>query len=278
MKAILVSPESNPSLAFLTENTSLPSIPVLGKCLLERWLEHFAGMGVSEVIVQTSDRSRCVSELVGNGERWGLKVKISMGPSDLDAFEEIVPPVVCRADRLPGDGDADLLSSYEVWFKKVIKLLNGMQAPGRLGAKQIQPNIWVGKGSVIAPTAQLIGPCWIGENVRIGEHSIIGPNAILEDCVIAETGAEITESWVGPETFVGELIRVRESIAWGSTLINWQSGSCISVPDAFLLSSIAEKSERERTREPRKFRARLQTSLMAWPSQMLSSMRAKLRG
>ena len=30
----------------------------------------------------------------------------------------------------------------------------------------------------------------------------------------------------------------RNSIAWGSTLVNWESDSCLEVPDEFLLCSL----------------------------------------
>jgi len=52
----------------------------------------------------------------------------------------------------------------------------------------------------------------------------------------------VTDSIVGPETYVGEFTEVKHSLAWGSTLINWQTGSCTHVPDAFLLSPLSQRA------------------------------------
>src|SRR5205814_226260 len=86
--------------------------------------------------------------------------------------------------------------------------------------------------------AELRAPCWIGENVVVGPRSIIGPDAIVEDGTVLAGETEVAESIVGPETYVGELTEVKHSLAWGSTLIDWRSGSCMDVPDAFLLSPL----------------------------------------
>jgi len=66
----------------------------------------------------------------------------------------------------------------------------------------------------------------------------IGPDAIVDDRVVVESGARIAQSVVWPETFVGRLVSVCNSIASGSTLLNWGTGSCLQVPDAFLLAPL----------------------------------------
>src|SRR6185503_9686007 len=91
------------------------------------------------------------------------------------------------------------------------------------------------------PTARLNAPCWIGEHALIGPGANIGPGAILEDRVIVEAGARVSGSLVGPETFVGELISVQNSLAHGSTLVNWMTDSCLRVPDAFFLCSLNDR-------------------------------------
>ena len=69
---------------------------------------------------------------------------------------------------------------------------------------------------------------------------MIGPGVILEDRVVVGTGACITQSVVGPDTFVGRLTAVVQSLAAGSLLVNWRSGSVLRVPDAFLLCSLLD--------------------------------------
>ena len=115
----------------------------------------------------------------------------------------------------------------------------------RVGVREIKPGVWVGLRSRIAAAAELRAPCWIGEEVWIGPNAIIGPNTILENRVVVETGTEIANTVVGPETFVGALTELNNSLAWGSTLINWRSGSRTTVPDAFLMCSLGQRKRRQ---------------------------------
>jgi hypothetical protein len=273
MKAILVCPESRPAVGFLGEGSPLTHVPILGKSLLEHWMEFFAASGIKEVQVQAPDRPKKVSELLAGGARWGLNATVVDTSSELKVAGD---QSIYYADRLPNPGSADLTESYGGWFRAVRTRLASLDSGYRVGAKELSPGVWAGRGSIISPGAKLIAPCWIGENVRIDTETVIGPGAILEDFVVIERGVEVSESWVGPETFVGTLVRVRESLAWGSTLISWRTGSCISVPDGFLLSSLRNKSGSHP--EPKKLVGRLQANLIAWPAHMLASMRGKLRG
>ena len=45
-------------------------------------------------------------------------------------------------------------------------------------------------------------------------------------------------SHIGPDTFVGRYSEIKDSLAWGDTLINCKLGSAAKVPDSFVLSSL----------------------------------------
>jgi carbonic anhydrase/acetyltransferase-like protein (isoleucine patch superfamily) len=109
--------------------------------------------------------------------------------------------------------------------------------PDRIGVREVKPGVWAGLHTHFAADAQLIAPCWIGERAWIEAGAAIGPNAVLEREVFIARGADVSQSMIGPETFVGQFTEVRNSIAWGSTLVNWERDSCLKVPDAFLLCS-----------------------------------------
>ena len=53
-------------------------------------------------------------------------------------------------------------------------------------------------------------------------------------------GARVVRSVVGPDTFVGRLTAVTQSLAAGCLLVNWRTESVLRVPDRFLLCSLAE--------------------------------------
>ena len=90
----------------------------------------------------------------------------------------------------------------------------------------------------ISAEATLREPCWIGKKVFIGAGAIVGPNSVIEDGSFIEPEAEVVNSFVGPDTFVGRFSELRESIAWGSTLANWSTNSVTHVPDAFVLCAL----------------------------------------
>src|SRR5689334_9829801 len=87
MKMVLICPAERPAMASLAEITPLVQLPVLGKTLLEHWLEHFAGQGMKEVLVLASDRPEKVRRLAGDGARWGLRLEVRSEAREL-AIEE----------------------------------------------------------------------------------------------------------------------------------------------------------------------------------------------
>jgi len=116
----------------------------------------------------------------------------------------------------------------------------------RVGFRELQPGVWVGRHGHVSPEAKLCGPCWIGQHVFVGANCVIGPNAILEDRAFVEGGAEIANSVIGSDTFVGKLAALRQSFAWGNTLVNWQSGSITQITDAFLMCALKRQPKSEK--------------------------------
>ena len=144
--------------------------------------------------------------------------------------------------------------------------------------REIKPQVWVGRETQIAPSVKLTGPCWIGHGVHIGANAQVGPNVIVEDGSFIDETAELLESWVGPQTFVGALTQVKESLAWGHTLINHKTGSHIVVPDPFLLSSVEQARTAVKSLiAPRKLPTFF-TDTFARPIAALANLKAKLPG
>jgi hypothetical protein len=245
MKTVLICPADRPGVTLLAETAPLAIIPLLGKSLLEYWIEALVARGVKHVIVLASDRPHQVREIVGDGRRWGVTLELIPEARELTVEEARTRhpgDEIILLDRLPDEPEQALFESYAGWFAAVWNFLpRAVAAPARIGAREIQPGIWAGLHAHISPRATLHAPCWIGENVIVGDHAVIGPDAILEDRSVVETGARVAHSIVGPETFVGRWISVQHSLASGGTIVNWQSGSCLRVPDAFFLCSLDQR-------------------------------------
>lgn len=250
MKALLICPNERTGVAALAECVPLANVSILGKTLVEYWLEHLAGLGAQEVLILAADRPEHVRAGIGDGARWGLHVivkpvkreptleeaRASHQASDQATWLPVSHDVILM-DYLPSLPQLPLFTSYADWFAAAQALMPLALTPDRLGVRELQPGVWVGMNAHVSAGAKLIAPCWIGECDWIEAGATIGPNAVLEREVFIAHGAEVAHSVIGPETLVGQYTEIRNSIAWGSTLINWQRDSCVKVPDEFLLCS-----------------------------------------
>ena len=261
MKALLICPEQRPAVSHLAEICPLVLAPMMGKTLLDYWLDHLAGQRVTHVHVLASERPEQVRAWVGEGARWSMKVEVAAEPRELAPAEARAkyrgndnlgwlpePDDVSVIDFLPGQPDWPRFTSYVDWFVAAKHWLpRAAAAPDRIGLREVKPGVWIGLRSRVAGDAELLAPCWIGENALVGERAKIGPGAIVENGAVIAGNTDIADSLVGPETFIGEWTELKNSIAWGSTLINWRTDSCTRVPDAFLMCALSQRPAAVRT-------------------------------
>jgi hypothetical protein len=254
MKALLICPDERREVAALSETAPLSNVPILGKTLLEYWIEQLVSRGAREILVLATDRPEQVRALVGDGCRWGIRVTVFPEIRELTIAEARrryrnsdtgpwlnAPADVVLIDHLPGRAEFPLFTSYADWFAALANKLPRAATPDRLGVREIKPGVWVGWHTRIAPDAELRAPCWIGAEVFVGNEAVIGPMAILEQGAFVASGVEVAHSVVGPKTFVGANTELRHSLACGDTLINWTLNSVIKISETFLLASLAPK-------------------------------------
>jgi NDP-sugar pyrophosphorylase family protein len=256
MKTLLICPAIRPALPQLADLRPLATFPILGECLVNHWVEHLAALGAREVIIVAADRAAQVRAAVGDGERWGVRIEVIESGLELTVAEAVAkyqspggapwlpaPNDVILMSHLPGCAESPLFDSYASWFAGVAEWMPRALTPARVRVSEIRPGIWVGRRARVSPRAQLIAPCWIGDQVFVGPRAVIGPGAVIEDRAVVEVGARVTQSYVARDTFVGRMTSVVNSLALGSTLINWQTDSSLRVPDPFLLCSLARPAE-----------------------------------
>ena len=252
MNAVLICPSGCPAVPKLEQKLPLAIQTYFGRTLLDYWLEHLAGSGVSHVTVLAEDHLGLVRALVRNGERWGIKAEVLRKPRQLtlaamraeyrgsdEANWLPEPHDITLLDHFPGLPQFRLFQTYSGWFEALQQFLPRAAGTCRIGMREIQPGIWVSVRACISPLARLHAPCWIGEHATIGPRCIIGPQSIVEDGAFVESDSEISASVIGPQTFIGKWTEVRRSLAWGESLLNWETGSFVSVPDPFLMCSLS---------------------------------------
>ena len=249
MKALLICPTDRGNFNLVTELSPLATIPLLGQSLLEYWLSYLALSGVKDVSILASDRPELTAKIIGNGARWGINAGVISETRELTPAQALLkyedrlnpapmPNGVTVLDHFPALAQHSLFSNYRDWFTALLAWMPRASTPDRVGVRELQPGVWVDLHAHISKKAQLRAPCWIGKKVLVGDCAVVGPNAVLEDRSFVEPGVEVSNSVIGPDTFVGRYSEIRSSVAWGSTLINWKNGSAARVPDPFLLCSL----------------------------------------
>jgi hypothetical protein len=251
MKALLICPSKRPAVPHLMASGPLATLPVLGATLASHWIEDLAARGANQIQVICADDDDLVRAAVGGGSQWGVRVEViarTVEPTQEDASSRYhpvgeagwlpSPHDVVPMSHLPGCPDKPLFESYASWYAALLAWMPRALTPTRVRIAQIRPGVWVGSRARVSPTAELIAPCWIGDQVSVGAGAVVGPGAIVEDRAVIGEKARVAHSWIGPDTFVGALTSVANSLAWGSTLIDWRTDSALHVPDPFLLSSL----------------------------------------
>jgi len=252
MKTLLICPAIRPAVPQLAEDGPLALAPIFGEGLVNHWIEHVAMLGARHVQVIATDRAEQVRTTLGDGARWGVQLEViaaSLEPTPAEAAAHYrtdgeagwlpAPNDIVLMNHLPDSPELALFESYASWFAALLAWMPRALTPTRIRASEIRPGIWVGRRAHVSPTAELIAPCWIGDQAFVEPGAIVGPGAIIEDRSVVESDASITHSWVGPDTFVGPMTAVASSLAWGSSLTNWRSDSSLRVPDPFLMCSLA---------------------------------------
>ena len=157
-------------------------------------------------VLHISQNRRMQTETVGL--YWlGPSVLASIPDSGyMDLKEQLLPLLVERGHSIHTHdfgSDLRLVRSLEEYWELHRHVLfndrNEWEHHSRQGIEMAE-QVWIGHGSVVAPSARLHGPLVIGDGCVIGEHAmIIGPTAI--------------GSW----SRIGSHVTVRESILWNRT-------------------------------------------------------------
>jgi NDP-sugar pyrophosphorylase family protein len=255
MRSLLICPSARQAFGFVSQSLPLANVPLLGQSMLEYWLSSLALQGAKQVIVLAHDRPELAVEVIDEGQRWGLAAKVigesrELTPSEalLKYAAELDPipsqDAIAVLDHFPGQPDRPVFEDYSHFFQAVRGWMPSAFTIDRVGFSEVRPGVWTGCHSHVSPHAVIRPPCWIGQHVFVGAGAVIGPGAVIEDGSFVEPGAELAESWIGPDTFVGQFARIAGSLAWGSSLVNWESGSTVQIADAFLLCALRRPRRR----------------------------------
>lgn len=251
MDVFIICPDYRKCAGFARRIRPLALWPVLGRTLLDLWLEHLAAAGVTRATILVADRPHEIRHAVDQGGRWGLSVTVISVKREPSVEETRLrftgkdtagrAPNIITLDTLPSMPHKPLWESSSALFDIMLGTLRGTPPESHLTMREIAPEVHVSTRAQISATAKIEGPVWIGPQVIVGDHAQILAGSVIEEAAYIDHHAIVSESWVGPGTYVGALTNVQNSFAWGGGIENWQRASFLEVTDDFLLTNLNHK-------------------------------------
>ncbi len=83
----------------------------------------------------------------------------------------------------------------------------------------IREGIWVGEGDNLNEDVHIEGPCWLGDDVRIGHGALIGPYAVISPNVEIDKYANINRSIIFRNSYIGEGCDLRNAVVAAQNII-----------------------------------------------------------
>ncbi len=105
-------------------------------------------------------------------------------------------------------------------------------------AKTFGEKIWIGRGSTIHPSVIIRPPVFIGESCNLKKGVRIGPNTVIENHCIIDTGSILESSLICQNSYVGEHLDIKHSIVSQDLLVNLFLDTKLHIPDQFILSPL----------------------------------------
>jgi MurNAc alpha-1-phosphate uridylyltransferase len=140
MKAILLAAGRGARMRPLSDATPKPLLHVHGKPLIEWHLEALAAGGLREVVINTAWLEEQIVAALGDGARFGLKLRYSLEGRDHGGALETAGGI---AKALPLLGDVFWVVSADIWapdFRYSRSTHDAFAASGRLGRLWLVPN------------------------------------------------------------------------------------------------------------------------------------------
>ncbi|MFT6124443.1 MAG: MurNAc alpha-1-phosphate uridylyltransferase [Shewanella sp.] len=123
MKAMILAAGRGERLRPLTDSLPKPLVSVAGKPLIEYHLEKLALIGVTEVVINQAWLGHKLSEMLGDGSRWGLQINYSEETTALETAGGIKQALPCLGDEpflvINGDIFIDHLPDISLAYQRV---------------------------------------------------------------------------------------------------------------------------------------------------------------
>ena len=108
----------------------------------------------------------------------------------------------------------------------------------RLIGRETKPGVRLCRNVKVHPSAEIVGPVFVGDNSRIGKHVRLGPNTVIGPNCIVDHHAKVSNSLVSEHSYLGPWIDVADCIVEQTHVTNVRLGAEVSIDDPLLLSHV----------------------------------------
>lgn len=247
------------------------SWPVVGKTVLQRWIERVRELGVGMVSVVNRDvqpPGRMLDWAKEGVDRILLIVSGSYAEIDLAdlldfhqqgrnritrVFDKQGPLGISLLDRgavlKKGIRDFESFHSSRYDFSGYVSRLSSTVAyrqlvqdalEGRCGIQpaglQVDEKAWIDPSAYVDPSARIQGPCYIGAHSRINAGVVVtGYSSVERNCEI-DIGTTLDHACILPDTYLASGLHVNNSVVDGTRLEHLDHGVTVDLGPTGLAS------------------------------------------
>jgi hypothetical protein len=259
-----------------------PAWPVLGKTVLQRWIERVQDLGVG--LVSVVDRNPQEPHRVHTMVEWAKEGVEQILLIVLGAYAEIDLPDLIRfhsegqrqvtkvfdqqgplgislldrgcilANRDQATQDEDLPSSRYDFLGYVVRLSSTANyrrlvedaLEGRCGIQptgmQTRPNVWIDQTAHVDDSAQIQAPCYVGPTAKIKAGVAIRGCSSVERNCEIDLGTRLDHTSIQPNTYIAPGLYLRESVVDGTRLEHLARGVTVDLGAAGLSARIGTQA------------------------------------
>jgi len=133
-----------------------------------------------------------------------------------------------------------LLDSLKNFHQSNLDAVAGRIADLELPGREIALGLRQGRNTTLSPRSLTVGVALIGSQCRIHPGARLADEVVISDQVIVDREAQLSNTVILPQTYIGELVTVSHAIVRGNDLIDVETGGIIKIVDAFLLANLKD--------------------------------------
>lgn len=226
---------------------SIAALPVCGKPIVCYALDELSRQGVEEVLILDRVYDGELAADICFGDKWGMRISYSGYDGSGDEAD-----LRKRYAAFIGDNDVvfvlhnlvgnHAITSIGAFFNANLQLLDD---PGEcvIPGYSAEAGVHIGTDVAIRTGAEVQGPVFLGDMVRIGRGSTVVGNSVLCDGCAIDEGTYLSGSIIFPRTYIGRRVELIRKIVFGRRIIDPDAGVFVDIEEPGLSDDMSSQGK-----------------------------------